>query len=103
MRRDDEVLRECAVAAVLAAGDTNYLAVIAKVDLATETEVAAATVDGGIEGDAFAGLEAGNVNPKGSYGASSFVTHDNGRNAASTAAIVDHEHRCRICRRRQLR
>ncbi len=47
-----------------------------------------AAVDGGVEGDAVTGGEIFYVGADGFYDAGSFVSHDQGRNAAAGAAVI---------------
>ena len=64
---DGDVFGECAVAAVVAAGDADHFAAVAEVDFAAAAEDAFAAIDGGVEGDAIAGLEVGDAGADGGH------------------------------------
>jgi hypothetical protein len=84
---DNHELGERPVPAVVSAGNSQHLPVIAEVDGAAPAEVAVAAGDSGVEGDAVAFGDAGDVRANGGHYAGGLVPHDNGRNAAATAAV----------------
>src|ERR1700676_3386383 len=87
-RGDDDKLGERAGAAVIATGDAQDLAVVAKIHIAAETVRTGATVDGGVESDAVALGETRDVAADGGDATGSFVAHHNRRDATAGGAIV---------------
>ena len=84
---DRNVFGEGAVLPVVFTGDPQHAAVVAEVDLAAAAKGASPAVDRGVEGDAVAGFPGGDARPNGGDFARGFVAHDDGRAAASGAAI----------------
>src|ERR1700676_1109765 len=87
-RGDDDKLGERAGAAVIATGDAQDLAVVAKIHVAAETVRTSAAVDGGVEGDAVALGESRDVAAGGGNATGSFVAHHNRRDATAGGTIV---------------
>jgi hypothetical protein len=85
---DGDEFGEGAVAAIIAAGDAEDLAVIAKVDVAALTVDALAAEDRGIEGHAIAWDEALYGGADAGDDARGLVAHDQRRDAAARGAIV---------------
>jgi hypothetical protein len=85
---DDDVLGKCASATVVAAGNAEDLAMVTEIYMAAKAVFAGAAVDGGVEGDALAFGESGNVLANGGDASGGFVAHYDGRNAAAGGAVV---------------
>ncbi len=75
-------------AAVVAAGDAEDLAVIAKIHVTAKTIGAGAAVYGGVESDPIAGSETLYSGADGGDDTGGFVSHDDGGNPATGRAIV---------------
>src|SRR5262249_3871604 len=86
--RHRDVLRESAVTPILAGRDTQYLAIVAEVDIAARAEETLSAVDGRIKGDAIACLQVVDVGADLRDFAGGFVSHHQRRNAASGATVV---------------
>jgi hypothetical protein len=86
-RGDDDVFCESTGAAIVAAGDTEDLAIVTEIDVTAFAVGAGAAEDGGVEGDAFAGFEIFYVRAEGGDKASGFVAHDEGWDATACAAV----------------
>src|SRR5262249_17862847 len=87
-RRDGDVFGKGACALIFRTRNAEDLAVVAKIDLPAKAGRARATVDGRVEGDAVAFRKFGNTGTGGSDDSCGFVSHDNGRNAATGWAII---------------
>jgi len=85
---NDDILGKCAGATVVAAGNAEDLAMVAEIYMAEKAVLAGATVDGGVEGDAIAFGESGNVLAYGGDASGGFVAHYDRRNAAAGGAVV---------------
>jgi hypothetical protein len=85
---NDDKFGECSGAAVVAAGNAEDLAMVAEIYMAAKAVVAGATVDGGVEGDAVAFGESGNVLAYGGDASGGFVAHYDRRNAAAGGTVV---------------
>ena len=85
---NDDILGKCAGAAVVAAGNAEDLAMIAEIYVAAKAVLASAAIDGGVEGDAVALGESGNVLAYGGDASGSFVAHYDRGNAAAGGAVV---------------
>lgn len=84
---DADEFGEGPVAAVVAAGDAEDVAIRTEVDLAGEAGGALSAVDGGVEGDAVADLPLPHGGSDLGNFAGGFVSHDDGGNASSRAAV----------------
>jgi len=85
---NDDILGKCAGAAVVAAGNAEDLAMIAEIYVAAKAVLASAAIDGGVEGDAVAFGESGDVLACGGDAPGGFVAHYDGGNAAAGGAVV---------------
>ena len=86
-RRHRNQFGKGSVAAELAAGDAQHLAVIAKIDFAARAEIALAAGDGGIERHPVAGRPALHIRAHLFDHAGRFVAHHDGRDAAAGGAV----------------
>src|ERR1700736_2022749 len=73
---------------VVAARDTQHLAIVAEVHVAAQAMSAGATINGGIESDSVAFLNTIHVLTDSCNNSGRFVSHNNGRNAASGGPVV---------------
>src|SRR5205814_6368326 len=80
--------RESSGAAIIAAGNAEDLATVAKIYVAATAVGTFATVDGGIEGDAVTGRESFYGGADSGDDSGGFVAHDDGRDAAAGGAVV---------------
>ena len=87
-RGDGDEFGEGSGAAIIAAGNAEDLATVAKIYVAATAVGTFAAVDGGIEGDSVAGRESFYGAADGGDDASGFVAHDDGRDAAAGRAVV---------------
>jgi hypothetical protein len=85
---DGDVFGEGAVATVVAAGDAEYLAAVAEINIACGAECTLAAGYGGVEGDSVADVEGANVSADLCHNASGLMPHDERRYAAACAAII---------------
>ena len=83
-----DILRKSAGAAKVSAGDANHLAVIAQIDIALETELALAAVDGGVERHPIASLELAYIAACRGDHPGCLVAHNDGRNPPAGSAVV---------------
>jgi hypothetical protein len=86
--RDGDEFGEGAVAAIVAAGDAEDLAVIAKVNVAAFAVDAVAAKDRGIEGHAIARGETLHLGADAGDDARGFVAHDQRRDATTRGAVI---------------
>ena len=80
--RYGNVFGEGAMTPIVAAGDTDYLAAVAKIDLAPCAVPALPAKNGRVEGDAIAYEEVTHLGAETGYCSGGLVSHDDGRNAA---------------------
>ena len=85
--RDFDELGKGAVAAVIGAGDAQDVAVGTEIDLAAEAGLAFSAIDGGVEGDAVADFPSGHAVAYVDDLAGGFVSHNDGGNASTGAAV----------------
>ena len=83
-----DVLREGACAPVVGARNTDYLAIVADIDLAPETELAGSAVDGRVEGHAIAYSKPLYLGTHRCESAGGLVAHHDRWNAASGRTVV---------------
>ena len=86
-RGDDDVFRESTGAAIVAAGDTEDLAIVTEIDVTAFAVIAGAAEDGGVERYALADFECGDGGAERGDEAGGFVAHDEWRDAAAGAAV----------------
>src|SRR5579871_236864 len=85
--RHGDVLGECALTAVVAAGDAEHLAVVAQVDLPRTAVAARPAEDSRVEGDPIARVPAFGGGADFDDVAGRLMAHDDGRDAAAGAAV----------------
>ncbi len=86
--RDGDELGECAVLAVVGAGDAEHASVFAQVHCSAAARFALATENRGIESDPIADVRSGDFRTDFGYDAGRFVAHDDGWDASAAGAVV---------------
>jgi hypothetical protein len=87
-RGDHDIFGEGSCAAIIAARDAQHLAIVAKVDIATQAVGTRAAVNRGVEGDAVAFGKTVHIFADGGDLPSSFVTHHDWGDAATRGTVV---------------
>src|SRR2546421_6299201 len=87
-RGDGDEFGESSGAAIIAAGNAEDLATVAKIYVAATAVGTFAAVNGGIEGDAVSGREVFYGAADSGDDSGGFVAHDDGRDAAAGGAVV---------------
>src|SRR5579872_3914225 len=85
--RHGDIFSECAHAAEQRRGDSDDLAMIAEVDLATTAVEAVSAIDRGVKGDTIAHAKVGDILSNGFDNTGSLVPHDDRRDAPARASI----------------
>jgi hypothetical protein len=88
VRRNGDIFSECSRAAKLGAGNSQDLAMVAEIYVATTAVVASPAENGRVEGDSVAFRKSAHSSTERSDCSGSFVSHDDWRNPSASGTIV---------------